>query len=158
VAPNGAPPPPRALVSRPRPERHRRIVIPFLNTYPNSSDEPIAIVSAINRLVSTQAVDFGQDVSIVHGILLDRMRKMLGIYQDNMLLDAPQSSPFVTSLPRRRATRSISSRSKRSVARFTTSAADGLQAVRGARCISGYVVHAARPVHHRLHDELTLSY
>jgi glycosyltransferase involved in cell wall biosynthesis len=67
-----------------------RIVIPFLNTYPNSSDEPIAIVSAINRLVSTQAVDFGQDVSIVHGILLDRMRKMLGIYQDNKLLDAPQ--------------------------------------------------------------------
>ncbi|KIG10250.1 glycosyl transferase family 2 [Caballeronia concitans] len=67
-----------------------RIVIPFLQVYPGWTDEVLAIVSSIDRLVTARAVDYGQDVSVVHAIILDRMRKMLGIYQDNKLIDETQ--------------------------------------------------------------------
>ncbi|MDR5739043.1 MULTISPECIES: glycosyltransferase family A protein [unclassified Caballeronia] len=67
-----------------------RIVILFLNVYPGVTDELFAIVKAIDRLVSARAADFGQDVAIVHEIVLDRMTRMLGIYQDNKVIDASQ--------------------------------------------------------------------
>ncbi|KAK42549.1 glycosyltransferase [Caballeronia jiangsuensis] len=64
------------------------IVIPFLKVYPGSTDAFFTIVRAVDKLVVAKPDDFGQDTSVVHEILIDRLGKMADIYRDNELIDA----------------------------------------------------------------------
>jgi hypothetical protein len=64
------------------------IVIPLLEVYPGSTDAFCTIVRAIDKLMVAKPRDFGQDTSVVHAMLIDRLGKMADIYRDNNLVDA----------------------------------------------------------------------
>ncbi|BBU28961.1 fucosyltransferase [Burkholderia sp. THE68] len=63
------------------------IVAAFLHIYAPHTEGLLDMIRAIDRLVSTQARDFGQDVSIVHDIVLERLAKAVGVYRDHALLN-----------------------------------------------------------------------
>jgi glycosyltransferase involved in cell wall biosynthesis len=64
------------------------ILATFFPLYAPWSDALFATVRAIDRLVTARANDFGQDISIVHQIIFDRLVGMAGVYRDHKLFNA----------------------------------------------------------------------
>jgi hypothetical protein len=48
----------------------------------------LATVRAIDRLLVAHADDYGQDTTVVHTIVLERLPKMAALYRDQGLLNA----------------------------------------------------------------------
>jgi glycosyltransferase involved in cell wall biosynthesis len=65
-----------------------RVVATFDQEFAPHIDAFINTVRSVDKLLLTRAVDYGQDASIVHGIVLDRLAKVAGVYRDGGLLDA----------------------------------------------------------------------
>jgi glycosyltransferase involved in cell wall biosynthesis len=64
------------------------IVAMFFEPYSPHTDALLATVRAIDRLIVANADDYGQDTSIVHAIVLERLPKMAALYRDHGLLNA----------------------------------------------------------------------
>jgi glycosyltransferase involved in cell wall biosynthesis len=65
-----------------------RILAMFFQPFAPYVDSLLADVRAVDRLVTTRANDFGQNTSIVHQIIFDRLIAMAGVYRDHKLFDA----------------------------------------------------------------------
>ncbi|NML32506.1 glycosyltransferase family 2 protein [Paraburkholderia antibiotica] len=64
------------------------IVAAFREPYAPYTEAVLTTVRAMDRLVRAGAVDYGQDTSVVHTIVLDRLVAMAGLYRDHRLLNA----------------------------------------------------------------------
>ena len=64
------------------------IVEMFFEPYPPHIEALLATLRAIDRLIVASADDYGQDTSIVHTIILERLLKMAALYRDHSLLNA----------------------------------------------------------------------
>jgi len=64
------------------------IVAMFFEPYPPHTDALLATLRAIDRLIVANADDYGQDTSIVHAIVLERLPIMAALYRDHGLLNA----------------------------------------------------------------------
>lgn len=65
-----------------------RIVDMFFEPYSPLTDELLATIRAVDRLVGARAENYGQDTSIVQSLVLDRLPRMAALYRDNAFLDA----------------------------------------------------------------------
>lgn len=59
----------------------------FFEPYPPKTDALLTTIRAIDRLIGESPVDCGQDTSIVHAILLERLPRMAALYRDHRLLN-----------------------------------------------------------------------
>jgi glycosyltransferase involved in cell wall biosynthesis len=64
-----------------------RIVAMYSSLFEAHADAFINTVRAVDRLVTSNARDYGQDTAIVHRIVLDLLAKVTGVYRDNNFLD-----------------------------------------------------------------------
>ena len=84
----------------------------FVEPYPPHTDALLATIRAIYRLVVANAHDYGQDTSIVHAIVLERLAKMAALYRDHNLLNASHLQVircFASAAPARPSINSVSS-------------------------------------------------
>lgn len=65
-----------------------RIVAMFFEPYAPQVEHFLATVRAVDRLVLSNPDDYGQDTSVVHALILERLPKMAALYRDHGLLDA----------------------------------------------------------------------
>jgi glycosyltransferase involved in cell wall biosynthesis len=64
------------------------ILAMFVSRYAPYTDALLATVRAVDRLIMARPNDFGQDTSIVHSIILDRLVGVTGVYRDNKMFNA----------------------------------------------------------------------
>ena len=63
------------------------IIDMFFEPYPPYTDALLATVRAIDRLIAATPDSYGQDTSVVHGLLLERLPKMAALYRDHNLFN-----------------------------------------------------------------------
>lgn len=64
------------------------VVAMFAEPYAPHIDHLLATVRAIDRLLVARADDYGQDTSVVHALILERLPKMTALYRDHGLFNA----------------------------------------------------------------------